>query len=183
VLPGVDRRASFYGLPNGPYDPQLWRPIRSKPNRNSRGRGSRRASRSKAKPAVGASAEKKAEVKAPKPPRPEEVEEVQTTPERKEAMDPVVVIPKTDCNNSWCSLTTLIPPSDPFWKDFMESIDLMKFGMNEGGCLEDMLQGILARHPKFSHPIVVDDVVQILRNEARDQDEVNIFDEYDQFFP
>jgi hypothetical protein len=179
VLPGVDRRASFYGLPNGPYDPQFWRPIRSKTSRNSRGRGSRsRSSKSRAKPSSGSSApeKKKIEPKEVKPPAVEDVVE----PEKQES---IVVIPKTDCNNSWCSLTTLIPPTDPFWKDFMESIDFMKFGINGGGCPEEILKGILARNPRFAHPVVVDDVVQILRSEAREQDEVNIFDEFDQFFP
>jgi hypothetical protein len=149
ALPGIDRRAAFYGLTNGNYDSNQWVPVNA-------------AVRKKLLPNARTTSEENS------PPNVGDMETSQSAPVFvSEDVGPQKErLPGSPSDHSWFGLTTLVPAKDPFWTAFMTAIDSIKGRIEVGGSVEGVVKEIMEENPGFNRPNMSDYVTQILTREA-----------------
>jgi hypothetical protein len=136
-LPGVDCRSGFFGLPDGHYDPALWRPILP---------GRRQSRRHPPAPTV-----------ALVPPM-----EAPRTPglvvERK--VDGIA------CEGCWARLMNTIPSKEPFWMALVSAIASVNKKTADGKQPSVAVQTVLSENQVLAEDGIVGDVINILTSEA-----------------
>jgi hypothetical protein len=155
TIPGVDRRAAFYGLSSGGYDPKRWAILS-------------RSARKKQQVAHPPPADAPRTTSEDSSPNNEDEAAAQTTAlyvrtaaQRQE--DRVISSPSDD---AWIALTTLVPATDPFWTAFMAAIDSIKSRIEIGASPITVVGELMTENPGFKHPSVVEHAKQILTREA-----------------
>jgi hypothetical protein len=150
-VPGVDRRASFYGLPDCQYDPAIWKPIGRKSDKKRFARRDLNKNRPKE------------QLAKRQPPAGTDLQSLFGPQD----FQPVVRnVDDRKCENAWFALTTFVPPNDDFWQSLMEGIDEMRAGVKEGRDPNEVLTKILKEKPGLVKPVVLSDVLDILSKEA-----------------
>lgn len=148
-IPGVDKRAAFYGLADQTYDSEVWTAVKRKGSKPPK-----RASinlRNKSKIA-----------------RSDGLERHQSSifyqPEYS-----VNFMPTVDDSHYWYAwnvLMSFLPLTDPFWATFLQAIEDVEKSVTSGAEPESTLFRVLGKYPSLTYPVIINSVVTVLSRTA-----------------
>jgi hypothetical protein len=141
------RRATYYGAPDGQYDPAVWAFLSKKARRHR---------------------------EPPESHAPSEAPTISPDPSPEKSLffgEPVykpfnAQVDEKTCEYAWFALRTLMPSQHAFWTELARAVTAMRVKVDEGNDPDAALREILAECSSLTHGAVAGDAAQILSWEA-----------------